>query len=125
MPDGEVVIVPPVIVLNRFFFRTPRHHVIIKFTPLDSNKESNETSAESKHSEKRTKQRAAFLLRTSVAVLERALPQASLCYNAPALPSSVPIPGEMLTLIHWQFLYSTQPIFNLGSIYQHYNALQN
>lgn len=35
VPDGEVVIVPPVVVLDGFFFRTPRHHIIIKFAPLD------------------------------------------------------------------------------------------
>lgn len=35
VPDREVVIMAPIVVLDCFFFRTPGHHIVVKFTPLD------------------------------------------------------------------------------------------
>lgn len=34
VPHGQVVVVPPVVVLDRLLLRAPRHYIVIEFTPL-------------------------------------------------------------------------------------------
>lgn len=51
VPDRQVIVVAPVVVLNGLFLRAPRHHIIIEFTPLWA--EGNQAASVTGHAEAR------------------------------------------------------------------------
>lgn len=104
VPDGQVIVVAPVVVLDRFLFRTPGHHVIVEFTPLERRAKGHQQPG--RRSEMHTNQKAA------PALGPRWAGQAP-----PPLPSSLCSGGTASSHALRSCNLHKQPIFNLGSIY--------